>query len=321
MANIANITTRHSYIGIANQIAIIFTFPVLSEHVVSLYINNVLISPSLYHIVLSPSTGGSILLNTPSTGGTIVLNTPLVGGESIIVIRDTNINRLAYFTDGGAYNTADLDKEIYQLYLILQEIAGRLNRTLTWPLSFADAPILNITHNNAALMINADGTQIVTTPIASIAEIEQYAQNALATINQAIADVLDTHDVQGTTSTRGHFLAATNQEAISGTIADKVVTPVALKAALDAFAAFKNVDATMLTGNYNGLTSIVLPLPDGFVEEECQFFSMAASFRTPSEQYQAVSVDRLSAQAKTGDSSEGYSSLYGIYFVFGRKSG
>lgn len=158
---------------------------------------------------VTPLIGGVDFVATglhTATGGTITLVTftATVAGATIAISRDIAIERLTDYTRDLFAD--DLNQELDTVFMILQELATDIGRSIQVPVGEAGYTIVPPIDEGRALIAGPDNTLIAGPNAADIANAEMYAAQAQGAYLAFDARYLGAKSVPPTTDNQGHAL-------------------------------------------------------------------------------------------------------------------
>ena len=117
---INDITPRRSYTAVLNQTVFTYPFPIFSSQDLKVSLNSTLQVEDTDYTVTGVDS---------ATGGTVIFNLSLDEGDTVVLYRETVIERLTDFQPNGDLLASDLNRELDTLTTIQQELD--LNTNLT----------------------------------------------------------------------------------------------------------------------------------------------------------------------------------------------
>jgi hypothetical protein len=144
-------TPSIQYVAVSGQTVFPYPFPITQDADLVVYINGV---------QQNTDVGYTLSGQGNATGGTLTFTNGQSGGSVITMVRNLSIQRVTQFPQNGVFSSAAINAEYNKIYLLLQQMQNRLNRTLQLPDTNFPAPVTTFvpsTYANSYLSFDAFG--------------------------------------------------------------------------------------------------------------------------------------------------------------------
>lgn len=179
--DVSDQTPRRAYIAVAAQTVFTFPFVFFDEGDLVVTVNGVTKALSTDYV-----TSGAL----EDVGGAVTFIAPMVGGESVVIVRDLEIELTTHIPPSGPLNIPAVNLQFSKLVAMLQEIATEAIRALLQPDS--DAATIGLLPDKATraskfLAFDANGDPIATAGIGVGTAVSGFMATVLVAANAAAA--------------------------------------------------------------------------------------------------------------------------------------
>ena len=149
---VPNARPRNEYVADGQQTTFSFTFPILQEAHLAVYLNDT-----------QASSGFNIIGERETDGGVVFFDQAPAAGTNVTLLRDVPIERMSDFQEGAGIITKTLNDDFDHLTTGLQDVSERVHRSVTLEPTDSDADLqlpLKAERANKLLGFDTDGNAV-----------------------------------------------------------------------------------------------------------------------------------------------------------------
>lgn len=177
---VSTTTARDSYTATNGQTVFPYTFRILDEEHLAVYVDDVLQTLTTDYTVSGVGDAG---------GGNVTLVSGLAGGESVVILRDVPIEQQIDYTPFDPFPAETHEQGLDYLTMVAQQLAEQFGRTLLLPPSSALTGIrLPVPGAGELLRWNAAGTDLETVAVGSLSSALDTVLASLAANDMLVWD-------------------------------------------------------------------------------------------------------------------------------------